>query len=163
MDIILLLRTLPWISSWEFCKIFRNGYGLDQLHEWLLLKVSYTTIYYLLVTGKRPGKKQFLENCTFQVSVDSMGLPLKQHGRDMVKVKTCSKNSTDQVFFNDLINIGNQCGYTFSCKKSILNVICKNGKRFQTSFSSFKATPWWKFLHKLLGGGCFLSSIIFRQ
>ena len=35
-------------------KIFRNDYGLDQLRERLLLKESYTIIYYLLGTGKLP-------------------------------------------------------------------------------------------------------------
>ena len=40
--------------SYELCKIFRNDYGLDQLRERLLLKESYTIIYYLLGTGKLP-------------------------------------------------------------------------------------------------------------
>ena len=29
----------------EFCEIFRNDYGLDQLRKRLLLKESYTAIY----------------------------------------------------------------------------------------------------------------------
>ena len=40
------------ISSWELYEIFRNGYGLDQLRERLLLKESYHiqkfTIYWVL-------------------------------------------------------------------------------------------------------------------
>ena len=36
--------------------IFRNGYGLNQLRERLLLKESYTTSYHLLRTGKLPQK-----------------------------------------------------------------------------------------------------------
>ena len=59
-----------------------------------------------------------------------MKLPCKQpFGMEVwYKVKTCSKNTPDKVFFDDLINMANQCVYTFTYKKLILNVICKNGK-----------------------------------
>ena len=48
MDII--LRIVPF---------FRNGYGLDQLREGLLLKAA---IYHLLGTGKLPRKNNFQKN-----------------------------------------------------------------------------------------------------
>ena len=44
------------------------------------------------------------------------------------KLKLAAKNKPDQVFFDDLINMANQCVYTFTYKKLILNIICKNGK-----------------------------------
>ena len=62
-------------------------------------------------------------------------LPLKQllgvgvwskYGKKLELAAKMTKS--DQAFFDDLINMDNQCIYTFRYKKLILNVICKNGK-----------------------------------
>ena len=61
-------------------------------------------------------------------------LPLKQSSGVGVwlkyskKLELAAKNTPGQVFFDDLINIANQCICTLTYKKLILNVIGKNGK-----------------------------------
>ena len=60
------------------CEIFRNGYGLDQLREGLLLKESNTKIYHLRDTGKLPAKNNSHKIARFRFQVIAIRLPPKQ-------------------------------------------------------------------------------------
>ena len=64
MDII--LRIVPF---------FRNGYGLDQLREGLLLKAA---IDHLLGAGKPPRKNNFQKIVRFTFQMIVIRLPLKR-------------------------------------------------------------------------------------
>ena len=118
----------------------RHGYrpenctnGLDQLHERLLLKESYTTIYDLLGTGKL-REYDSLKIVRFKFQMIFMGLPLKQPSgvevrpRHDKKLKLAAKIRLTKCFFDDLINMAYQCVYEFSYKKLMFNVVCKNGE-----------------------------------
>ena len=58
------------------CDFSRNGYGLDQLHEGLLLKAA---IYHLLGTGRKlPRKNNFQKTVRFKFQMIVIRLSLKQ-------------------------------------------------------------------------------------
>ena len=63
-----------------------------------------------------------------------MRIPLKQSSSVGVwskygkTFKLVVKKTPDQLFFDNLINMANQCVCTLIYKKPILNIICKNGK-----------------------------------
>ena len=132
------------------CEIFRNYYGLDQLGEGLLLKKSCTTIYHSLGTRKLPRKNNSQKNVRFKFQMIVIRLPLKQllgvgvWSRYGKKLELAAKmTNSDQAFFDDLINMDNQCIYNHIQKTDFKCYLQKWKVTSNFIFKlQFKVTSW---------------------
>ena len=96
----------------------RHGY-----HPWIS--------YHLLGTGKIPRKNTSQNIVRFKFQMIFIRLPLKQPSGAGVWSRHDNKlelTAKINLSLDDLINMNNQYIYTFTYKKLILSVICKNGK-----------------------------------
>ena len=132
------------------CEIFRNGYGLDQLRERLLLKESYTAIFHLLGTGKLPRKNNSQKIVHFKFQMIVVRLPLKQPSgvgvwsRYRKKFELAAKKTPDKVFFDDLINVDNQCNIYIHIQETDFKCYLQKWKVTSNFISKlqFKMTSW---------------------